>query len=559
MTLAFEAGHADVVAEQDGLPGNVPPAREGRDIFRSDPALAEAVWREAGPWAMDGCRSLGELCGQPETIELGFAANEHPPVHLVYDRSGRRVDAADFHPSWHALLDIAAWHGLMGRPWIQEQRGAHAARAARFILLAQVEAGVMCPIAMTYSSVPALRLDPALAEVWEPLVAATEYDPRPLPGKLKRGALIGMAMTERAGGSDLRQCATMATPLGDGRYELTGTKWFVSAVASDAFFVIARSPGGLSCFFVPRLDEDGRPNGFRIDRLKNKLGNRSNATAEVELDRAVGTLVGEEGRGVRAVMAMVAGTRHDCILGSAAVLRLGVAEAVYYARHRRAFDRPLADHGAMTGVLADLALEYEGAVAAALRLSRAVEEAAAGNAEAAAFRRIAAPVLKYWICKRTPGHAAEALECLGGQGYMEESRLARAFREAPLMSIWEGSGNVQALDVLRALRHDAGVADALLGELQRARGSNRLLDAAASEVAGHLAAGIPDEGQARAFVGLAARTLCASLLVRFAPPTVADAFCASRLGPRFNGAYGELPSKVDAAAIVERALPESPL
>ena len=548
-----------MVAEHDGFPANVPPARAGGDIFRSDPALAEAVWREAGSWAMDDCRTLGELCGRPETIELGFQANENPPVHVVYDRSGRRIDAAEFHPSWHSLLDIAAWHGLMGRPWAEGQRGAHAARAARFILLAQVEAGVMCPIAMTYASVPALRLDPALAEVWEPLVAATEYDPRPLPGKLKRGALIGMAMTERGGGSDLGHCATVATPLGDGRYELTGTKWFVSAVASDAFFVIARAPRGLSCFFVPRLDEDGRSNGFRVDRLKNKLGNRSNATAEVELNRAVGTLVGEEGRGVRAVMAMVAGTRHDCILGSTAVLRLGVAEAVHYARHRCAFGRPLVDHRAMTGVLADLALEYEGAVAAALRLSRAVEEAAAGSAEAAAFRRIAAPVLKYWICKRAPGHAAEALECLGGGGYMEESRLARAYREAPLMSVWEGSGNVQALDVLRALRHEAGVADALLGELQPARGSHRMLDAAASEVASQLAAGIPDEGQARAFVGLAARALCGALLVRFAPPAVADAFCATRLGPRFSGAYGDLPPGVDTAAIVERALPTSPL
>jgi putative acyl-CoA dehydrogenase len=548
-----------VVAERDGLPGNVPPARLGGDIFRSDMALTEAVWREAGSWAMEECSALGATCARSETIELGFAANENPPVHLVYDRSGRRVDAAEFHPSWHSLLDIAAWHGLMGRPWSETQRGAHAARAARFILLAQVEAGVMCPISMTYASVPALRLDPGLAEVWEPLVMSAEYDPRPLPGKLKRGALIGMAMTERAGGSDLRQCATVARPLGDGRYELTGTKWFVSAVASDAFFVIARSPAGLSCFFVPRLDEDGRPNGFRVDRLKNKLGNRSNATAEVELDRAVGTLVGEEGRGVRAVMAMVAGTRHDCILGSVAVMRLGVAEAVHYARHRQAFGRALIDHGAMTGVLADLALEYEGSVAGALRLSRAVEEAAAGSAEAAAFRRIAAPVLKYWICKRTPAHAAEALECLGGQGYMEDSRLARAYREAPLMSVWEGSGNVQALDVLRALHQESGVADALLGELQHARGGNRLLDAAASEVADHLAAGIPDEGHARFFVGLMARTLCASLLVRSAPTSVADAYCETRLGPRFSGAYGELPSMAEAASIVERALPESHL
>jgi putative acyl-CoA dehydrogenase len=547
------------MAEPVGAPGNVPPARVGGDIFRSDPALAEAVWREAGEWAMEGCWSLGELCAKPETIELGFAANEHPPTHKIYDRNGERVDTAEFHPSWHALLDIAAWHGLMGRPWVEDRPGAHAARAARFILLAQVEAGVTCPIAMTYAAVPALRLDPELAAVWEPLVTSPEYDPRPLPAKSKRGALVGMALTERAGGSDLGQCSTTATPLGDGRYELTGTKWFVSAVASDAFFVLARSPGGLSCFFVPRLDDDGRPNGFRVDRLKDKVGNRSNATAEVELAGAVGRLVGEEGRGVRTVMAMVGGTRHDCILGSAAVLRLGVAEAIHYSRHRQAFGRRLIEHGAMTGVLADLALEYEGAVAGALRLSRAVEEAAAGSAEAAAFRRIAAPILKYWVCKRAPGHAAEALECLGGSGYVEDSRLARAYREAPLMSVWEGSGNVQVLDVLRALVTEQGVVDALLGEFQRARGSNRVLDAAAAAVANQLATGIPDEGQARAFVGLAARTLCGSLLVRFAPPAVSDAFCASRLAPRYSGAYGDLPSGVDAPLIVERALPESAL
>ena len=544
------------LAVPDALLDNVPPARVGSDTFAADPALVEAVRREAGEWALPECGRLGEETGQAEVIELGFDANEHPPAHAAYDRSGRRVDTATFHPSWHSLMGLAAAHGLMGRPWIDDRAGAHAARAAKFILLAQVEAGVTCPIAMTYSCVPALRLEPALAAVWEPLVTSPEYDPSPLPGPAKRGALIGMALTERTGGSDLRRCTTEAVPVGGGRYELTGVKWFVSAVASDAFFIVARTPGGLSCFLVPRLDDDGRPNGFRIDRLKDKLGNRSNATAEVQLDRAVGHIVGEEGRGVRAIMAMIGGTRHDCILGSAAVLRLGVAEAIHHARHRQAFGRRLADHQSMTAVLADLALEYEGAVAGALRLSRAIEESASGDAEAAAFRRIAAPILKYWVCKRAPGHVAEALECQGGAGYIEDSRLPRAYREAPLMSIWEGSGNVQALDVIRALRTEPGVADALLGELQRARGGNRLLDAAASAVADQLAAGIPEEGQARGFVGLAARTLQGSLLVRFAPPAVADAFCAARLAPRFSGGYGDLPPGVDAAAIVERSLPE---
>jgi putative acyl-CoA dehydrogenase len=548
------------LAVPDALLDNVPPARTG-ETFASDPALADAVRREAGEWALAECGGLGELCGRPETIELGFAANEHPPTHLAYDRDGQRVDTAQFHPSWHGLMDVAARHGLMGEPWVVDHAGAHAARAAKFILLAQVEAGITCPIAMTYSCVPALRLDPDLAAVWEPLVTSEVYDPRPVPATEKEGALIGMALTERTGGSDLRRCTTEATPIGGGYYELTGIKWFVSAVASDAFFVIARSagssgPGGLSCFLVPRLDDDGRPNGFRIDRLKDKLGNRSNATAEVALERAVGRIVGEEGHGVRAIMAMIGGTRHDCILGSAAVLRLGVAEAIHYARHRLAFGRRLADQQSMTVVLADLALEYEGAVAGALRLSRAIEEAAAGDADAAAFRRIAAPVLKYWVCKRAPGHSAEALECLGGAGYMEDSRLPRAYREAPLMSIWEGSGNVQALDVLRALTHEAGVAEALMAEIKLAGGGNRLLDAAATAVADQLAAGLPEEGQARAFVGLAARALQASLLVRFAPAEVADAFCASRLAPRFSGGYGDLPPGVAAAAIIERALPE---
>jgi putative acyl-CoA dehydrogenase len=544
------------LALPDALTDNIPPARTGDDVFASDPALAEAVRREAGEWGLAECHALGELCGRADTIELGFAANEQPPAHVAYNRSGRRVDGTVFHPSWHSLMEVAAGHGLMGRPWVDDRTGAHAVRAAKFILLAQVEAGITCPIAMTYSCVPALRLEPELAEVWEPLVTSLEYDPSPVPGPAKRGALIGMALTERTGGSDLRRCTTEASPLGGGRYELTGVKWFVSAVASDAFFVMARSPGGLSCFLVPRFDDDGGPNGFRIDRLKDKLGNRSNATAEVELTGAVGRIVGEEGHGVRAIMAMIGGTRHDCILGSAAVLRLGVAEAIHYARHRSAFGRRLADHQSMTGVLADLALEYEGAVAGALRLSRAIEEAAAGDSDAAAFRRIAAPVLKYWVCKRAPGHAAEALECLGGSGYMEDSRLPRAYREAPLMSIWEGSGNVQALDVLRALGSEPGVAGALLGELKLARGGNRLLDAAASAVADQLASGIPEEGQARAFVSLAARALQASLLVRFAPPAVADAFCASRLAPRFSGGYGDLPPGVDAAVIVDRALPE---
>jgi putative acyl-CoA dehydrogenase len=547
VTLEVRAAPASAVA------AGQPPERTGDNVFAADVALAEALRREGAEWAEPELERLGEIAGRPETIALGFAANEHPPRHVPYDRSGARVDDLELHPAWHSIMALAVEHGLHGAPWASPRPGAHVARAAKVIVLAQVEAGFTCPIAMTYSCVPALRLEPSLAAAWEPLATGPHYDPRTVPRADKRGALIGMALTERQGGSDVRSNATVARPLDGGgpgsAYAVTGSKWFVSALMSDAYFVLATAPAGLSLLLVPRLLDDGSPNGFRLDRLKHKLGNHSNPTGEVDFDGSIGTLVGEEGAGVRAIMAMIGGTRHDCVLGSTAVMRLGLSEALHWAEHRIAFGRPLVEQPAMRGLLADLALEAEAATAGALRLSRAIDEAARGDGEAAVLRRIAAPVLKYWVCKRAPAHAAETVECLGGYGYVEESRLPRMYREAPLMSIWEGSGNVQALDVLRALRSDPRSGEALMGELRRAQGADRRYDAAVRALEDEL--GSADELNARVLAARAATCFQASLLLRHGPPAVADAFCGSRLG-EFGGAFGMLPRGVDVDAIVER-------
>ncbi len=461
----------------------LPPARCGDNVLDGDVALLEGLRREGGGAFEQRSRELGAILARPQVIEWGFEANEHPPELVPYDRSGSRIDEISFHPAWHELMELSVKHGIAGGAWADPTPGVHVARAADFIMVAQVEAGITCPLAMTYSCVPALRLGGETCAEWEPLVSSGFYDPRPVPAREKRGALVGMALTERSGGSDVRSSGTVAEPLDDGSFSVTGTKWFVSAAQSDAFFVLAHTPGGMSLLLVPRRDEQGAVNGLRMDRLKPKLGNRSNPTAEVELDGARGMLVGEEGRGVRAIMAMIGGTRHDCVLGSTAVMRLGTAEAIHWSTHRSAFGRRLLDQPAMRAVLADLAVESEAATAGAMRLARTNEEAQRGDAGAELLRRIAAPVLKYWTCKRAPWHAAEALECQGGFGYIEESRLARAYREAPLMSVWEGSGNVQALDVIRALDSDPATLEALLAEVGEARGADARLDAAIERVA----------------------------------------------------------------------------
>ncbi len=537
-------------------PADQPPRLAGVDLVGSDLALVDALRAYGAAALEDQARVFGRRCGSTELLDAGFAANEHPPQHVPYDRSGERTDAIRFHPAWHEVLGAAVGAGVAGGVWADARPGAHVARAAKFLAVAQAEAGVTCPIAMTNASVPALRLaEPEVARLWERLTTSSTYDPRDLPAAQKDGALIGMALTERRGGSDVRRSTTTATPNGDGTWRVDGEKWFVSAVQSDALFVLAQTGDGLSCLLVPCRREDGTRNGMRVDRLKDKLGNRSNPTAEVVFDDATAHLVGEQGRGVRAIMAMIAGTRLDCVLGSAAVMRLGTSEAIHWARHRIAFGRRLADQPAMSAVLADLALESEAATWAGLRLARAVEDHAAGDARAGALRRLALPALKYWVCKRAPMHLGEALECLGGYGYIEESRLPRAYREAPLMSVWEGSGNVQALDVLRALQTDPDCADAVLAELSDAAGANRRLDAAAGALNADLAGGAAGIGEARAreVTGRIARALQAAQLVRHAPPEVADAFCATRLDDALGGAFGALPAGIDVEALVTRA------
>jgi putative acyl-CoA dehydrogenase len=532
-----------------------PPRLADVDLVGGDRALLDAMRTYGAGELIAEAEKFGAIAGSAELLDAGFAANEHPPEHIPYNRSGERTDEIAFHPGWHRVLGVAVEGGVAGGVWHDPRPGAQVARAAKFIAIAQAEAGVTCPIAMTSSSIPALRLaEPEVAERWETLATSTTYEPNSAAPSVKAGGLIGMALTERAGGSDVRRSTTTAHRDAEGTWRVNGEKWFVSAVQSDALFVLAQTGDGLSCLLVPCRDESGARNGMRIDRLKNKLGNRSNPTAEVVFDNAVGHLVGEQGRGVRAIMAMIGGTRLDCVLGSAAVMRLGTTEAIHWSQHRQVFGRRLVDQPAMTAVLADLALESEAAAWMGLRLAQAVEDQSNGEVGAAAFRRLALPALKYWVCKRAPMHLGEALECLGGYGYVEESRLPRAYREAPLMSVWEGSGNVQALDVLRALQNDPECADAVLAELATAAGADRLLDASITALKDDLANGAAGIGETRAreVTGRIARALQATQLVRFAPAAVADAFCQTRLGD-VGGAFGALPPGVDAETIVARA------
>ena len=553
--MAVSAPPADPHATHTVL--NQSPPLEGYNVAASDRALMEALRREGAAWAEERVAAFGAVAGRAETIAWGFQANENRPVLHTHDRTGRRIDEVEFHPSWHALMALGVAQGLHALPWREARPGAHVARAALFMSLAQTEAGVGCPLSMTYSAVPALRLQPELAAVWEPRITSLSYDPRMVPAEEKAGALCGMAMTEKQGGSDVRANTTVARPVRD-RYEITGHKWFCSAPMCDAFLLLAQAPGGLSCFLLPRFTPDGERNRFHIQRLKDKLGNRSNASSEIELRAAAAFLVGEEGRGVPAILEMVTHTRLDCVIGSAASLRQGTAQAVHHARHRSAFGKRLIEQPLMRNVLADLALESEAATAGMMRLARAFDQAAAGDEGAARFKRLATAVLKYWTCKRAPVHAAEALECLGGNGYVEEWPLARLYREAPLNSIWEGSGNVQCLDVLRALQKTPESLAALADEIGAARGGDARLDAYTAALRHDLdrlreaADAMAMEGQARRIVERLALALQGSLLVRHAPGAVADAFCASRLGGEAGRAFGTLPPGTDLAAILGR-------
>jgi putative acyl-CoA dehydrogenase len=529
---------------------NQPPPLVGHDVFRADAALVEAVERYAGAEPLDGLSALGRRAGSEQAQRWGVEANTNPPVLRTHDRYGHRVDEVDFHPSWHALMGVAVGEGLHGAAWTAGP-GGQVRRAAGFVVWSQVEAGHGCPVSMTYAAVPALRTDPALSAVFEPGLTAPSYDPGLRNPSTKSGLLAGMGMTEKQGGSDVRANTTRAVPAGgDGEYLLTGHKWFCSAPMCDVFLVLAQAPGGLTCFVVPRVLPDGTRNTFRLQRLKDKLGNRSNASAEVELAGTWARRLGDEGRGVRTIIEMVSATRLDCVLGSTALMRGAVAEAAHHAAHRSAFGGLLADKPLMRNVLADLAVEAEAATALALRLAHAVDS------DERDLRRLAVAVGKYWVCKRTPAVVGEALECLGGNGYVEESGLPRLYREAPLNSIWEGSGNVNALDVLRALAREPGAVEAFRAEIGLARGADRRLDAAADRLAKELMTA--DESSARRVVESMALVLQGSLLVRHSPAYLADAFCASRLAGDGSGsglALGTLPAGLDPAAVVERATP----
>jgi len=528
---------------------NQPPPLVGHNLFLADKPLAEALDREGAGWALDRAVALGELLGREETIELGRLANEHPPRLRTHDRFGERIDEVEFHPAWHELMSQSVEHGLHALSWRERRPGAHVARATLFLLTAQVEAGHGCPISMTHAAVPALRAQPELAAEWEPLLTSLVYDPGLRPAAEKEGALCGMAMTERQGGSDVRANTTSARPAGDGEFELTGEKWFCSAPMCDAFLVLAQAPGGLSCFLLPRVLPDGTRNGLRVRRLKDKLGDRSNASSEIELEGAFARLVGEEGRGVPTIIEMVNHTRLDCVLGTAGAMRAAVAQATHHAAHRSAFGSLLVEQPLMLNVLADLCVESEAATVTVMRL------AAAYDGGETAFARIATAVAKYWVCKRGPGHAAEALECLGGSGYVEDSGLPRLYRQQPLQSIWEGSGNVICLDVLRAVRRTPESLDAFLDECRAAAGADRRLDERLRALENELHEGVGDESGARRLVEQMGLALQASLLVRNGDPAVADAFCASRLADG-GLAYGTLPAEAAAAAIVERHRPE---
>ena len=535
---------------------NQPPPLAGYNVYEQDAAVREGVAREGAARAEPLLREIGALAGSEEAIAWGEQANRYPPELHTHDRYGHRIDEVSFHPAWHELMRRAVGWGLHAAPWRDPQPGAHVARAAGFLIWSQVESGHGCPISMTYAAIPALRVEPSVAAEWEPRFTSLEYDFGLRAPQTKRGLICGMGMTEKQGGSDVRANTTRAIPdtTGGTGYRLTGHKWFCSAPMSDAFLVLAQAPGGLTCFLLPRVLPDGTRNRIFIQRLKDKLGNRSNASSEIELREAWAMRVGDEGRGVRTIIEMVNSTRLDCIAGSAALMRQAVAQATHHAAYRAAFGKPLIDQPLMTSVLADLAIESEAATTLLLRLASARDHAA-GDPREAALLRLGVAIGKFWVCKRAEALAAEAMECLGGAGYIEESIMPRLYRETPVNAIWEGSGNVIALDVLRALNREPESAEALLAEIDLAHGASAMLDAAIARLRRELADPADAELRARRVVELMALTLQAALLARHAPAAVSDAFIAARLGDQRTLSFGALPPSADAHAIVERARP----
>lgn len=523
------------------------------------PVILEALARARAEHALDDLHEIGRQAGSAEVLDLADRAEAHPPALRTHDRYGNRIDEVDYDPAYHELMRRAVDFGLHGAPWADSGPNPHLVRAAKMSVWGPTDAGHLCPISMTYAVVPALRADPELASRYEPLLTTSVYEPGLRPPLTKAGLTAGMSMTEKQGGSDVRSNTTAAKPLADGTYRITGHKWFTSAPMSDVFLVLAQAPGGLSCFFVPRVLPDGTRNPFALQRLKDKLGNRSNASSEVEYDDTVGWLVGEEGRGVRTIVEMVNLTRLDCTLGTATSMRTGVMNAAHHAAHRRAFGAALIDQPLMRNVIADLAVEAEASTVAALWLAEVTDRAVEGDARADAIRRIGLAVSKYYVCKRGPVHAAESLECLGGNGYVEESRMPRLYREAPLMSVWEGSGNVAALDVLRAIARQPETLEVFFDEVEVARGQSLALDRAVTALRGRFAdVSDPTDIQfaARQIVGDMALVLQASLLLRFGHPAVAEAFVSSRFGSLRGDVFGCLPAGLDIATILDRVTPK---
>jgi putative acyl-CoA dehydrogenase len=555
-TLPHQATRTDSPLGSHEVENQV-PALEGYNLFLENQALKEAVLREGGGWAEGTLTSYGARMGSAEMYEAARLANTVTPVLHTHDRYGHRVDEIEFHPSYHLLMSTAIEHGNHALAWMDERAGAHVARAAMVVLHSEVEPATQCPLTMTHSVIPSLRNQPELAAEWEPRVLTNLYDGTMRPASEKAGVTFGMAMTEKQGGSDVRANTTRAVPIGGGgpggEYLLTGHKWFCSAPMCDAFLTLARTESGLTCFLVPRFRPDGSKNNFFVQRLKNKLGNKANASSEIEYKDTWAQMVGEEGRGVPTIIEMVHHTRLDVSLGATGIMRQASSQALHHAHHRSAFGKRLVEHALMKNVLADLAVEVEAATAMSLRLARAFDTR--DDEAEHLFARLGTAISKYWVSKRCTNHVTEALECHGGNGYVDDGIVARLYREAPLGSIWEGSGNVQCLDVLRAMKKTPAVVEALVAELELARGGDARLDAHLDRTKAALQPSADMETRARRMVEMLALALSGSLLVRGAPSEVADAFCASRLGGDWGLEYGTLPAGVDFDAIIERARP----
>lgn len=538
---------------------NQPQPLENYNLYLADTALQSAVEREGASWAFSDLIAFGELAGQRESIERGFQANKYQPELRTHDRYGHRIDQVDFHPSYHQLMTTAIEHGLHASPWSDPKSGAHVARAAKYYLHTQVEAAHGCPITMTFAAIPALRHQPNLLREWAPKIMARTYDPSNRPHTEKNAVTIGMAMTEKQGGSDVRRNTTRAYPIGQTgpgeAYELVGHKWFVSAPMCDAFLVLAQTDNGLSCFLVPRWRPDGSKNPLQIQQLKQKMGNAANASSETELRGALGWMVGEEGRGVRTIIEMVATTRYDCMIGSSSGMRQAAAQAIHHASNREAFGARLSEQPLMQNLLADLALESEAAMTYTMRIARAMDNQ--DNEHEKLLSRIATPIGKYWICKRTPNHAYEAMEVIGGSGVMENHIMPRLFRESPVNAIWEGSGNVQCLDILRAIEKQPDVLDAYFMELQKAQGVNRRFDTFLNGIKSEFTDTNTLQYRGRIIADKMALGLQAALLLQHSTSDAADAFCLSRLASHGGLNYGTMPTGVNCAAIVERAAPTS--